>query len=85
MSPEPEIELPVEQAPALAAEDAPIEKVGLTALRIFTWFSVGIAVAVVGIFVGAELRSRSKFKRRTPYDFYSNAGEHRAGEFGVGI
>jgi hypothetical protein len=86
MSPEPEVQLPVEEAPALPAVEAPsIEKAGTTALRIFTWFSVGIAVAVVGIFVGAELRSRSKFKRRTPYDFYSNAGEHRASEFGVGI
>jgi hypothetical protein len=78
MSPEPEILLPVEETPS-------IEKAGSTALRVFTWFSVGIAVAVIGIFVGAELRSRSRFKRRTPYDFYSNAGEHQAGDFGVGI
>jgi hypothetical protein len=78
MSPETEIQLPVEDAPSL-------EKAGSTALRIITWFSVGMAVAVVGIFVGAELRSRSRFKRRTPYDFYSNAGEHHAGEFGVGV
>jgi cytochrome oxidase assembly protein ShyY1 len=78
MSPEPEIQLPVEESPS-------IEKAGSTALRIFTWFSVGIAVAVVGIYVGAELRNRSRFKRRTPYDFYSNAGEHQASEFGVGI
>jgi hypothetical protein len=78
MSPEPEIQLPVEETPS-------IEKAGSTALRVFTWFSVGMAVAVVGIFIGAELRNRSRFKHRTPYDFYSNAGEHRAGEFGVGI
>jgi hypothetical protein len=43
-----------------------------------------MAVAAIGIFVGRELRSRYKFKRRTPYDFYSNAGE-QPGEFGVGI
>jgi hypothetical protein len=42
-------------------------------------------VAAVGIYLGAELRSRSKFKRRTPYDFYANAGERHASEFGVGI
>ena len=78
MSPESEIQLPVE-------ETSSIEKAGSTALRVITWFSVGMAVAVVGIYVGAELRSRSKFKRRTPYDFYSNAGELQAGEFGVGV
>ncbi|MGB0065548.1 MAG: hypothetical protein WBP85_13950 [Terracidiphilus sp.] len=61
------------------------EKSASTALRMITWFSVGMAIAAVGIFVGAELRSRSRFKKRTPYDFYSNAGEQEAGEFGVGI
>lgn len=55
------------------------------ALRVATWFSMGIAVAAVGILVGRELRSRYKFKRRTPYDFYSSAGEYQAGDFGVGI
>ena len=78
MSPEPDIQLPGEETPSL-------EKAGSTALRVITWFSVGMAVAVVGIFVGAELRSRYKFKRRTPYDFYANAGEQQASEFGVGV
>jgi cytochrome oxidase assembly protein ShyY1 len=54
-------------------------------LRVITWFSVGMAVAAVGIFVGREIRNRYRFKRRTPYDFYSSAGERQAGEFGVGI
>jgi hypothetical protein len=49
------------------------------------WLSVGMAVAALGIFVGRELRSRYKFKRRTPYDFYAHAGEKEIGEFGVGI
>jgi hypothetical protein len=67
-------------------EEAPFEeKQGSTALWVITWFSVGMAVAALGIFVGAELRSRYRFKKRTPYDFYSNAGEQQAGEFGVGI
>jgi hypothetical protein len=56
-----------------------------TALRVITWFSVGMAVATVGIFVGREIFSRYRFKRRTPYDFYSNAGETNFSEFGVGI
>ena len=54
-------------------------------LQVITWFSVGMAVAAVGIFVGRELRSRYKFKRRTPYDFYSGASEYQAGEYGVGV
>jgi hypothetical protein len=66
-------------------EELEMEKRESKTLRVITWFSVGMAVAALGIFVGAELRSRSKFKRRTPYDFYTNAGEQQAGEFGVGI
>ena len=57
-------------------------KSGSKTLRVITWFSVGMAVAALGIFVGAELRNRYKFKRRTPYDYYSNAGET---EYGVGV
>jgi hypothetical protein len=54
-------------------------------LRAITWFSVGMAVATLGIFVGREMRKRYKFNHRTPYDFYSNADERHAGEFGMGI
>ncbi|MGB8260113.1 MAG: hypothetical protein WCE75_07170 [Terracidiphilus sp.] len=54
-------------------------------LKVITWFSVGMAVAALGIFVGRELRNRYRFNRRTPYDFYANAGEAQASEFGVGI
>ena len=53
-------------------------------LRVIGWFSVGMAVAALGIYLGGELRSRYKFKRRTPYDFYSNS-EQQASEFGMGI
>ena len=58
---------------------------GLKSLQLIGWFSVGMAVAAIGIYLGAELRSRYKFKKRTPYDFYANAGEPQASEFGVGI
>ena len=54
-------------------------------LRVIGWFSIGMAVAALGLYVGSELRSRYKFKRRTPYDFYANAGGQQASEFGVGI
>jgi hypothetical protein len=73
-----------QSVPLAVEEPAEIEKTGNTALQIITWFSVGMAVAALGIYVGAELRSRYRFKKRTPYDFYSNAGEE-AGEFGVGV
>jgi hypothetical protein len=73
------------QAIVPAGEELCEEKDDSKALRIIGWFSIGMAVAAVGIYLGAELRSRSKFKRRTPYDFYSSAGEQHASEFGVGI
>lgn len=55
------------------------------ALRAIGWFSVGMAAASLGIFLGLELRSRYKFKRRTPYDFYANADAQPVNEYGVGI
>ncbi len=78
MSPQVESLMPVVETPAQ-------EKPCSTALRVITWFSVGMAVAALGIFVGAEIRSRYRFKKRTPYDYYSNAGEQEASEFGVGV
>ena len=54
------------------------------ALRAIGWFSVGMAAASLGIFLGFELRSWYKFKRRTPYDFYPHSDTGTA-EYGVGI
>ena len=54
-------------------------------LRVIGWFSMGMAVATVGIYLGYALRSRYKFNHRTPYDFYSNAEPQTATDFGVGI
>jgi hypothetical protein len=65
----------------IAVEDAIEHKT----LRVIGWFSVGMAVAALGIYLGTEIRSRYKVRRRTPYDFYSNALEQQASEFGVGI
>jgi hypothetical protein len=78
MSAEPEF---LESANEVALE----EKSERNTLRVIGWFSVGMAVAALGIYLGTELRSRYKFKRRTPYDFYANAGEQQASEFGMGI
>ena len=66
-------------------ETSAIEKRDYKTLRVITWVSAGMAVAALGIYLGAELRSRAKLKKRTPYDFYSSAGEQQASEFGVGI
>jgi hypothetical protein len=78
MSTKSEIVVPAEEAKTE-------EKSESKALQVIGWFSIGMAVAALGIYVGAELRSRSKFKKRTPYDFYANAGEQQTGEFGVGV
>lgn len=66
-------------------EPAAEEAIESHKLRVLGWFSVGMAVAALGIYLGSELRSRYKFKRRTPYDFYSRGGERHASEFGMGI
>jgi hypothetical protein len=70
---------------AIPEETAEEESKDSRTLRVIGWFSVGMAVAAVGIYLGNELRNRYKFKRRTPYDFYANAGEQQASEFGMGI
>ena len=67
-------------------EEASVEEAAENnTLRVIGWFSVGMAVAALGIYLGTELRSRYKFRHRTPYDFYANAGEAQASEFGMGI
>jgi hypothetical protein len=78
MSSEPQAIVPVEDELSDDRKDS-------RALQMIGWFSIGMAVAALGIYLGAELRSRSKFNKRTPYDFYANAGEQAASEFGVGI
>lgn len=53
------------------------------------WF--GMATAFVGavslgLYIGRELRLRYKFRRRTPTDFFSSAGDPIANaEYGMGI
>ena len=88
MSPEPELD-PESIAPAAdetpAGEAPPADKQGVNVLQMIGWFSAGMVLATLSVLVGVELRSRYKFNRRTPYDFYSSAGEQPAGEFGVGV
>jgi hypothetical protein len=83
---EPEKELEQLESESFLTDEQLVEEAKETrTLRVIGWFSIGMAVAALGLFVGSELRSRYKFKRRTPYDFYSNAGGQQASEFGVGI
>ena len=73
----------------MSADTAPLslldEQDESKTLKVIGWFSVGMAVAAIGVYVGRELRLRYKFNHRTPYDFYSNAGSQQSTEFGVGI
>ena len=55
------------------------------ALRVIGWFSMGMAVATIGIYVGYELRTMYKWRKRSPYDFYARAESQSANEYGVGI
>jgi len=55
------------------------------ALRAIGWTSVAVGVTALGLYIGRELRVRYKFKRRTPSDFFSHAGEELGPEYGVGI
>ena len=58
---------------------------GFALLRTAGWISAGAGALALGLFVGRELRSRYKFHRRTPYDFYAHSGDSHDLEFGVGI
>lgn len=57
------------------------------ALKAIGWTSVAVGVLALGLYVGRELRVRYKFKRRTPYDVYSHAGDQiqSAEYYGMGV
>jgi hypothetical protein len=55
-------------------------------VRIVGWASVATGAVAVGIYVGRNLRARYLLNHRTPYDFYSHAGDNGSYvEYGVGI
>jgi hypothetical protein len=57
-----------------------------SAMAIVGWTSVAVGIAAVGLYVGKELRARYKFNHRTPYDFFSHAGDSVcAADYGTGI
>lgn len=73
----------------MSADSAPLtlldEQDESKTLRVIGWFSVGMAVAAISVYLARELRVRYKFNHRTPYDFYASAGNQQSTEFGVGI
>jgi hypothetical protein len=73
------------ETPANAVQAEADEASERKTLTVIGWFSMGMAVATIGIYLGYALRSRYKFNHRTPYDFYSNAEPQAATDFGVGI
>jgi hypothetical protein len=69
----------------IVEESTPEETCERSTLRVIGWFSAGMALAALGIYLGYELRKGYKFNRRTPYDFFSGAGEPTTSEFGMGV
>jgi hypothetical protein len=79
---------PEKLAPETLAQAEEVEAVQASerkTMRVLGWFSAGMAVATLGIYLGYELRSRYKFRHRTPYDFFSSAEPQPMNDFGVGI
>jgi len=76
---------PAPETLAEANETKAVQTSERKTLRVIGWFSAGMAVATLGIYLGYEIRSRYKFRHRTPYDFYSNAQPQTTNDFGVGI
>ncbi len=61
---------------------------GETIMKRIGWVSLGVSVAAIGMYVARELRGRYVFNHRSPYEFYSHAGEDfefSGAESGVGV
>jgi hypothetical protein len=61
------------------------EKSEKNTIKLIGWASLALGVAAIGILVGRELRHRYKFNKRTPYDFYAQAGSAVTTEYGLGV
>ena len=71
----------VEAAVSGSLAERSAARVAITA----AWVTGAVAVVAAGLYAGREIRSRYKFKRRTPYDYYAHSGDRSDLEFGVGI
>jgi hypothetical protein len=57
-----------------------------TVVRALSWTGVAVSVAALGLYVGWELRVRYKFSHRTPYDYYTHAGDRTlAADYAMGV
>ena len=64
----------------------PDEEGELSPFRAAGLATLAIGVVTLGLFVGRELRFRYQFRRRTPSDFFSNAGDALSGaDYGMGV
>jgi hypothetical protein len=65
----------------------PAESESHVAVKIIGWSSLAVGIAALGVFVGREIRTRYKFKRRTPYDYYAHSGDQTraTADYGIGI
>ncbi len=63
-----------------------IEEESFPLLQTLGLATVLVGAVTMGLYIGRELRLRYRFRRRTPSDFFSNAGDPvTSAEYGMGI
>ncbi len=72
-------------ADPLFKDELPDDEGILTPLRAAGLAALALGAVAIGFVVGRELRFRYRFRRRTPSDFFSNAGDPIGAEYGMGI
>jgi len=78
--------LPSRSEAGAAIAPQPSQDTARDVMAVVGWVSAAVGAVALGLFVGRELRGRYKFKRRTPYDFYSHAGDNvQDVDCGVGV
>ncbi len=57
-----------------------------SAMQAIGLVTVALTTISLGLYIGREIRFRYKFRRRTPSDFFSYAGDSvAAAEYGMGV
>ena len=57
-----------------------------SAMQAIGLVTIALTTISLGLYVGREIRVRYKFRRRTPPDFFSYAGDSiAAAEYGIGV